>query len=75
MRMHVFTNMLIAVEIESVIFRIVINDHINIYSVDYLLIFFMQYRLMTEVLKLCLDVLYCQQKHVTQWHMRLHETR
>ncbi len=40
MRMHVFTNMLIAVEIESVIFRIVINDHINIYSVDYLLIFF-----------------------------------
>ncbi len=40
MRMHVFTNMLIAVEIESVIFRIVINDHLNIYSVEYLLISF-----------------------------------
>ncbi len=32
-------NMRIAVEIESVIFRIVINDHLNIYSLEYIIAF------------------------------------
>ncbi len=68
-------NMRIAVEIESVIFRIVINDHLNIYSLEYIIAFWMQYLLMTKVLKLCLDLRYCQQGGLTQWHMRLNETR